>query len=580
MAEQLYTGNCRLTLSYRSLAEDKGSMIEITDKMKCCGCGACVQACPASCISMAQDEEGFSYPSVDTAACIGCDACARACPVLQAGTASHEDRSCFPVAVGGWIKDDAIRSDSSSGGAFSLFALHILEQGGVVYGAALGNDMTVRHRGVENPAELTSLRGSKYLQSVIGNTYTEVKKNLEAGKPVLFSGTPCQAAGLRSFLGGKKYDNLVIMDFACHGVPSPLVFSRYLRELEKEYKEPVRDFRFRMKDSGWHPSGTQLGPGTGIRTESGKLIRHNPGLKDPFMNGFVDDAYLRPSCYGCAFKTLPRPDADITIADFWGVNKSYPELYDGKGTSLVLLNSEKGASLFEQVKDSFRYTEVDPEKACRRNPSLTQSAAMNSRRQNFFRDFRKLSFSQLRWKYMNPLIWGLHRAEGILWGMIERLIRAVLAPVLAVLHIRWEEEKWKSFFQFVRFAMVGVSNVLVSYTVNVCTLLLIRTVKKDLPYDYVIANAVAFLVSVFWSWSWNSRKVFKAELASPRDKLRSLLRTYASYAFTGLGLNNLLSTFWIHVVKISRFIAPLLNIPISMPINFFIIKKWAYRGKK
>ena len=559
-------------------------MIVITDKKNCCGCGACAQVCPVRCITMKADDEGFLYPSTDEALCINCGACERACPVIRAEDPLKDKQEngepVFPKAVGGRIRDEQVRYDSSSGGAFSLFALRILKQGGIVYGAAMDDGLTVRHIGIGSPEELGQLRGSKYVQSIIGNTFSEIKTHLKNGRVVLFSGTPCQAAGLCSFLDGEKFENLYILDCACHGVPSPLVFSRYIQYISEKYHEPVKTVRFRMKDKGWNPSGTQLGPGTGFVTESGNMIRHCPGLKDPYMNGYLDDAYLRPSCYACPFRTLPRTFSDITIADFWGVGRSYPELHDGKGTSLVLLNSGHGEDLFESVKEDFHFREVDFKKAARRNPGLTKSPDLSSRRQKFFEDFREKPFEYVLKKYMSPWTWGWHRACGIAWGMIESLIRAVLTPVLSVLHMKWDEGKWQAFFQFVRFAMVGVSNVLVSYTVNVCTLLLIRAVRSDLSFDYVIANAMAFLVSVFWSWSWNSRKVFKAELSTPREKLRSLLRTYASYAFTGLILNNLLSTFWIRVVGVSKFLSPLLNIPISMPINFFIIKKWAYGKKK
>ena len=559
-------------------------MITVGDKKDCCGCGACSQVCPINCIVMNADDEGFRYPSVDKAKCVDCGSCEHVCPVIRAKTPGRSVFSAdkagvhdpFPKAVGGWIRDEDIRGGSSSGGAFSLFALRILSQGGIVYGAAMDENLTVRHIGIETPEELKQLRESKYVQSIIGNTYDEVRRQLDTGRIVLFSGTPCQAAGLRSSLGEKEYDNLYVMDCACHGIPSPAVFSRYIAYLSEKHHETIKAVHFRMKDKGWNPNGTQLGPGTGYETESGNMIRHSPGLKDSYMNGFLDDTYLRPSCYDCAFRSIPKTYSDITIADFWGVKRSYPELFDGKGTSLVLLNSKHGEELFDTVKDGFHYQEVDFQKAARDNPSLTKSPALPGRRKQFFEDFREKPFCTVLKKHMNPWLWGWHKACSIGWGMIESLIRAVLTPVLSALHMKWDEAKWQSFFQFVRFAMVGVSNVLVSYTVNVCTLLLIRAVKPDLPYDYVIANAVAFLVSVFWSWSWNSRKVFNAELSTPRDKLKSLLRTYASYAFTGLILNNLLSTFWIRVVGVSKFLAPLLNIPISMPINFFIIKKWAY----
>ena len=216
------------------------------NKSECCGCGACRQTCPVNCIKMEADQEGFLFPRVDKTACINCGACERVCPILNTETfeqsctvidnaacdqSSPAIREPFaaktpgastgvygkPKALGGWIKDEKIRYDSSSGGAFTLFAGHILANGGIVFGAALGEDLTVRHIAVANKEDLAKLRGSKYVQSPIGNTYAEVKENLRQGRRVLFTGTPCQAAGLHSFLGNKKYENLYIVDFICHG---------------------------------------------------------------------------------------------------------------------------------------------------------------------------------------------------------------------------------------------------------------------------------------------------------------------------------------------------------------------------
>ena len=390
-------------------------MIKLQDKADCCGCGACVQTCPVKCISMKEDREGFLFPFVDESKCIGCNACEGSCPIIVSKK-NIKKESVFdtPKAYGGWIKDDKIRYDSSSGGAFTLFANYILENGGIVYGAAMDEKLVCRHIGIETKEGLSKLRGSKYVQSIIGDVYAKIKEQLNAERLVLFSGTPCQAAGLCSYLGDGKWDNLYIVDFICHGVPSPKVFADYIKYMAHKYKVKILSFKFRMKDRQWNPTGLQLGTGTGTGTGTGRVIRHFPGFMDPFMNGFLSDIYLRRSCYSCHFKSLPKHYSDITIADFWGVNKIYPKLYDGKGTSLVLVNGLHGEGLFNKVSSSFHYEEVDFKKAIDRNKSLIKSASLGAKRDSFFKDYKEKSFDYVRRKYMNPFFWGLNKLKGII----------------------------------------------------------------------------------------------------------------------------------------------------------------------
>lgn len=225
----------------------------------CCGCSACFQICPQKCITMEPDEEGFLYPHFHKENCTNCNLCTTICPILRKQDL-YKNSNRTPKAIGGWHKNEEIRHNSSSGGAFSLFAIHILNQGGIVYGAALDEKLQTKHIGIESIEELNKLRGSKYVQSNINGVYTEIRKNLQQGRPVLFTGTPCQAAGLNSFLS-KDYDNLYIMDFICHGVPSPKVFQDYVKYLSDKYKNIVTDFKFRMKDKPWSPTGMQMGTG-------------------------------------------------------------------------------------------------------------------------------------------------------------------------------------------------------------------------------------------------------------------------------------------------------------------------------
>ena len=561
----------------------------------CCGCSACAQICPKSCIRMEADEEGFAYPKIDEAVCIRCGRCDRACPVLarraeggrsgQQTAAAAEDRSgqqaaaredVYPRAVGGWIADDEIRARSSSGGAFTALAKRVIGRGGVVFGAAMGDDLVVRHIGVSREEKLDALRGSKYVESRIGTVYQEVRDLLAQGREVLFSGTPCQCAGLRAFLG-KDDKALITVDFICHGVPSAKVFRSYLDQLEEDLGEKIISFRFRLKDHGWRATGQQLG--TQIRTASGKMIRRYPAFADPFMNGFLDDAYLRRSCYQCAFKQMPKRESDITIADFWGVRGVDQKLDDGKGTSLLLIHSEKGERLFGELQETFVSRDCGYEEAIRRNQSLIRSAELPARRGRFFAAYRSKPFKRVQRKFMNPVAWASHKAPSILWNLFAGLVRKVMGALLGVAHIRWSEEQWAGFFQFVRFALVGVTNAAVSYLINVVTLLILHK-TTSIWYDYIIANTTAFLLSVLWSYYWNSRKVFVEDEPGERSVILTLLKTYATYAFTGIVVNNILSSLWINVLHVSKFAAPLLNIPFTVPINFLVMKKWAYAKKK
>lgn len=552
-------------------------MIDINadNRQECCGCSACAQICPQKCISMQEDAEGFAYPQVDLAKCINCGLCEKVCPIIQKANLYSPDEHNLPRAIGGWHKDESVRLDSSSGGAFTLFAEYILANGGIVYGCTLNEAFRAEHIGVDNMNDLSRLRGSKYLQSDINGVYAEIKGWLKQGRLVLFTGTPCQAAGLHSFLQ-RKYDNLYVVDFICHGVPSPKVFRSYIKSLEKKLADTVISFKFRCKDCGWNPTGLQLG--TLTETESGKLVRLSPGYKDAYMNGFLDDVYLRPSCYACEFKCLPKYYSDITIADFWGVKKVDPKLFDGRGTSLLLINSEHGEEIFDKVKDKFFHKECDLQSAIRRNKSLIKSVAWNPHRERFFQDYAAMPFEKVQKKYMSAFTWAAHKALKMGWGIFESFLHKTIKCLLKLFGQTWNEEQWQNFMQFVRFSMVGISNVIVSYLINILTLLVLT--PAGLKFDYIAANTTAFVLSVLWSFYWNNRLVFTLKFGEHRSTWRTLAKTYVVYGFTGIILNNVLSTIWIYGLHMSKFVAPLCNLPISVPINFLLNKFWTYNGEK
>ena len=553
-------------------------MIKITKKEMCCACTACAKICPIGCITMKEDEEGFLYPSVDESKCVHCGKCEKVCPILRAdeGTPETEGLKPEPDAVGGWNKDEAVREASSSGGAFSLLADKILERGGVIFGAAL-KDMKVCHIAVTDQTGLALLRGSKYVQSVVGDSYPQVKEYLEQGKEVLFSGTPCQTAGLRSFLG-KEYEKLYLVDFICHGVPSPKVFSDYISSVEKKENAEVVDFRFRLKDKGWHPSGLQLG--TKVKLSNGKEIRKYPALKDTYMNAFLENLDLRPSCYDCRFKSVPKWGADITIADFWGVSKVMPEMNDKKGTSLLLLNTDKGARLFEEVKDRFHYKDTNWQAATKKNPTLVRPAKRPILRDTFFPELEERGYDKVARKHLSTTTTFFRKGFGILGGKMKQVILKIAGTFAKLLHIKFTEERQQKLIQFLKFCTVGVTNVAVSYLTNICTILLLGKICPGLEYDYVVANVTAFLVAVYWSFIWNSKKVFNFRTKDKALRRRVIFRTYMCYGLSGIVVNNILGTIWIKGLGISKMISPLLNLFVTIPLNFITNKYWAYAPKK
>lgn len=296
----------------------------------CCGCSACYNACPKAAITMQENVEGFLVPQVDAEKCIDCGLCLKACPALNEKRSNAADPECYAAQA-----DDKIRAVSSSGGVFTPLAESIIDRGGVVCGAAFREDWTVHHIIVDNKADIAKLRGSKYVQSEIGDCFKRVKSLLREGKWVLFSGTPCQVAGLYTYLG-KDYDTLLTVDIFCHGAPSPGVWKRYLRE---NY-EPgtIANVNFRDKSAiGWSCSHVA------ITQKNGKK-----DVSNNYTKWFHGSVILRPSCANCKYNKLPRP-SDISLGDWWGISKIDNSLNDGKGLSNVLINSPKGKSIYEQL---------------------------------------------------------------------------------------------------------------------------------------------------------------------------------------------------------------------------------------
>lgn len=374
-------------------------MINIINKEECVGCNACAQICPKSCIAMREDHEGFLYPKVDESLCIDCSLCEKVCPVLV----QSEEPTAEPLTYAAKNRDEDIRRDSSSGGLFTLLAQETIRQGGVVFGARFDQNWEVEHHHVESIEELSLFRGSKYLQSRVGNSFSEARESLKSGRQVLFSGTPCQIAGLRLFLR-KDYPNLLTVDFVCHGVPSPKVWRHYKDELLTSISHTKRshftDIRFRDKTEGWKRFSFAA---TIEMSDNSSVTLREPLNKNIFMRGFLRDLYLRPSCHACPTKSF-KSGSDITIADFWGIQNVLPEFDDDKGASLVMVSSEKGREAYDAILSSQERVELTYASALAGNPSIVKSAKPHPNRDKFYIKLDRTPISKLIIKQTTPTL--------------------------------------------------------------------------------------------------------------------------------------------------------------------------------
>lgn len=362
-------------------------MIKIEKNENCCGCSACVNACTKNAIKFVEDDEGFKYPSINKDKCINCDICTKVCPIQRE---SHSVQYNYPRAYAGISLNSEIRKESSSGGIFTILAEEILKSGGVVFGAKFDSEFNVVHNYVETEKELKHLRGSKYVQSEIGNSYVETKKFLEDGRMVLFTGTPCQISGLKSFLK-KDFDNLYTQDIICFGVPSPKVWRKYLEYRKQKDNNMPKNITFRDKRNSWKLFSVMF--------DYGNRQYEQSKAKDLYMKFFLEGLSLRTSCYNCKFK-LKNKVADITLGDFWGIENIMPELDDDKGVSAIIVNNEKGKKLLETVSARMNIKEVGLNNIIASNSMLEKSTQYNKSRENFFSDLDKMDFEKLAKKYL------------------------------------------------------------------------------------------------------------------------------------------------------------------------------------
>lgn len=316
-------------------------MINIQDNFKCCGCSACAQRCPKQCIKLYEDDEGFLYPKADESECIKCGLCEKVCPMIN-----KLIPRCHQRVYAAINQEDEKRINSSSGGIFSAMAEKVIGKGGVVFGARFNENWEVEHVYTETLEGILAFQGSKYVQSRIGDAFVQAEMFLKNGRMVLFSGTSCQIAGLNKFLR-TSYDNLITVDVVCHGVPSPLIWRDYLKSISIDFYGEIGHIGFRDKKQGWYNYGLSI---KSVQSTDRSCVElyYKEKFKDLYLKGFLSDTFIRPSCFNCIFKE-GKSGSDITLADYWGIETFHPEMYDGKGTSCIILNTEKGERFLDKI---------------------------------------------------------------------------------------------------------------------------------------------------------------------------------------------------------------------------------------
>lgn len=357
------------------------NVIDLIHKTDCSGCGACACACPTSCLFMKSDGEGFSYPYIGHQSCTSCGKCLSVCPVTSRPKTADYQRRVFIVQH----KDDRIRRESTSGGAFTAIAEYVIHNGGIVFGAGMDENFRVRHMPAYTIEQLALFRNSKYSQSDLGDTFLKIKQYLAEGKEILFSGTPCQVAGLKKFLPDAD-ENLITVDVVCRGIPSPLVFEKYI-EYQKKRFGAFDKVLFRDKYSGYTHTAMSL-------YKNKECLYHNGLEYDPMLKLFYRRMISRPVCSNCRFKGMERC-SDFTLWDCFFAAEINSDFDDNKGTTFVMLHSDKAEKIFDRIGDRIRACEGDAKKVCSSTTEMFKSIAHHSERQNFFRDVGSISPEEL-----------------------------------------------------------------------------------------------------------------------------------------------------------------------------------------
>lgn len=371
-----------------------------TDKKDCCGCTACKHVCPRGAIMMEPDAEGFLYPRINAELCVECKLCGEVC-AFQRGYPSEANWK-EPLVFAVKHNSDQVREESASGGMFTAISDYVLQNNGIIYGAGFDKDFVVCHQRACSKEERDMLRGSKYVQSDLQNTFEQVKNDLLQSKIVLFTGTPCQVGGLVNYLKNSDQSKLYLCDLICHGTPSPKLFADYLQFIQILCKSPITKVSLRDKTNGWHDI-----------TESYTIDNGNKFFAKYYLELFNRHVALRPSCHHCIYTNLNRP-SDITIGDFWGIEKYKPEFDDNKGVSFVLVNTDKGKLLLEGARENVQLIGAKVEYSVQ--PQLQYPAPSSPIRQRFWDDYKQKGFEYVVKKYTSygPLVRNKARISKIL----------------------------------------------------------------------------------------------------------------------------------------------------------------------
>ena len=368
-----------------------GNYLLTGGKNECCGCGACAQKCPEKAIKMCKDENGFLYPHIEEEKCVDCKVCYSTCPFADLGYIYNQSLD-IPEVYMVQHKDYETLKKSTSGGAFTAIAETFCNEKYAIFGATFDENMVVRHTYTSDKRELHKFNGSKYVQSDVGECYKQAEALLKEDKKILFSGTPCQIAGLRSYLK-KEYDNLLCVDLICHGVPSPLMLEKYIRYLESKHGQKVKYISFRDKTKyGW------LLPCTRIDFVSSRSSNYHLTADDPYEKIFLSNIALRGSCYSCKFTKFRRV-GDLTIGDFWGAEILYPKINNKNGLSLVLINTDKGQRIFDHIRCFALCKKSDISSVSQENKTLIRPTVKHKQRSAFYKDLHNMEFDKLIKKY-------------------------------------------------------------------------------------------------------------------------------------------------------------------------------------
>lgn len=433
-------------------------MIEIKNKIDCTGCNACGDVCPKDCITFKCDSEGFWYPHVDTTRCIECNLCVKVCPVINPDTKIR--RYVKPIVFAAYSKDEEIRLDSTSGGIFSILANKIYDNNGYVGGAVYNEDHTVSHIISSDRSDLQRIRSSKYLQSSLSGQFTQVKQLLDKRHAVIYCGAPCQIQGLYKFLK-KDYPNLFTCDFICRGVNSPKVFLKYMDMLERKFGAKATYIKFKNKRWGWHNFSMK------VNFENGNEYCQDR-YHDLFFVGYLQSGcFARPACYECKFKGFPQK-ADITLADFWGIEKLDKSMDQDRGTSLVMINSDKGKELFNSVKNRIEYKEFSIEEAGLDNPAMVDSLSVKyGDRDSFFSDLNVLPFEDVAKKHFPKPA----KKGNSIYRLLERNISRLRQVHGIIRRLGFHYKSWTLFLRInvfndsvikrIKFPLVNYTNTLI-----------------------------------------------------------------------------------------------------------------------